>query len=157
MKIELLVDAAQFWERMREDLARARRSSYVQTFSFEGDRVGTRLAKALHRSRAPDRRLLVDGYSRLYHSDRLIAGPAWLERTFRREVMLTRRWVDRLRAGDARVRFGKPLGGHVHRGHQLQRPQLRVARHDAQDRIPEGGGSPFRGVPGDVRWARSLL
>jgi cardiolipin synthase len=110
MKIELLVDAAQFWERMREDLARARRSAYVQTFSFEGDRVGSRLARALHRSRAPDRRLLVDGYSRLYHSDRLIAGPAWLERTFRREVMLTRRWVGRLRAGDAQVRFGKPLG-----------------------------------------------
>jgi cardiolipin synthase len=110
MNIELLVDAREFWERMKEDLARARHSAYVQTFSFEGDRVGTGLARALQRCRARDRRLLVDGYSRLYHSDRLIVGPAWLERPFRREVMLTRRWVRRLRDGGARVRFGKPLG-----------------------------------------------
>ena len=110
MKIELLVDAPDFWSRLREDIADARRRAWVQTFTFEGDRVGVALARALHASRAPDRRLLVDGYSRLYHSDRIVPGPALLDRSFRRELALTRRWVRRLRQGGAAVAFGKPLG-----------------------------------------------
>ena len=57
MKIELLLDATEFWTRMRRDLAEARHSAYVQTFTFEGDRVGTGLARALHRARTfPGRR-----------------------------------------------------------------------------------------------------
>lgn len=110
MKIELLVGAADFWDRMRVDLENARHSSLIQTFTFEGDRVGSRLARALERSTATDRRLLVDSYSRLYHSDRLIPGPAWLDRRLRREVMLTRRWVGRLRGVGVGVRFSNPLG-----------------------------------------------
>ncbi len=110
MHIELLVDAPAFWSRLREDLRTARSAAYVQTFSFEGDRVGTSLARALEASPARDRRLLVDGFSLLYHNDRLIPGPAWLERPFRREVLLTHRWVRRLRARGVGVRFGNPLG-----------------------------------------------
>jgi len=110
VNIELLVGAREFWPRLREDLAVAEGSAYVQTFTFEGDRVGVGLARALHRCPAPDRRLLVDGYSLLYHSDRLIPGPSWLDRRLRREVVLTHRWVERLRAGGAHVRFGNPLG-----------------------------------------------
>jgi len=110
MKTELLVDAAEFWARLKNDLAAATRSAYVQTFTFEGDRVGVRLARALRDSPAVDRRLLVDRYSLLYHSDRIIPGPAWLSRAFRREVGLTHRWVARLRAGGVGVRFSNPLG-----------------------------------------------
>jgi cardiolipin synthase A/B len=110
MRMELLVGAAEFWERMRVDLDDARRSVWVQTFTFEGDRVGRRLARALERCGAPQRRLLIDGYSLLYHSDRLIPGAAWLDRRFRREVHLTHRWVRRLRLDGAGVRFGNPLG-----------------------------------------------
>jgi len=110
MKIELLVGAEEFWPRMRDDLHRATDSAYIQTFSFEGDRVGTRLARALERARARDRRLLVDSYSLLYHSDRLIPGPAWLDRSLRQEVARTHRWIRRLRAGGTSVRFGNPLG-----------------------------------------------
>lgn len=47
MRIELLVGADEFWQRMRDDLGEARHSAYIQTFTFEGDRVGTRLARAL--------------------------------------------------------------------------------------------------------------
>jgi cardiolipin synthase len=139
MKIELLVDAPAFWERMREDLSEARRSAYVQTFTFEGDRVGCALGRALDRCPAPDRRLLVDGYSRLYHSDRLIPGPAWLDRAFRREVLLTRRWVRRLREGGARVRFGKPLGPSPIR--LLRRSHKKVACFD--ERVVYLGGINF--------------
>ena len=91
MKIELLVDSGEFWNRLTEDLAGARHNAYIQTFSFEGDRVGSALGRALERCPATDRRLLVDGYSLLYHNDRIIPGPAWLDRSFRREVMLTHR------------------------------------------------------------------
>ncbi len=110
MKIELLLDAHEFWARLGEDLSRARRSAWIQTFTFEGDRVGSALARALRRCEANDRRLLVDRYSVLYHSDRVIPGPAWLDPSFRREVHLTRRWVRRLRAEGVGVRFSNPLG-----------------------------------------------
>jgi cardiolipin synthase len=110
MNIELLVDSGEFWARLRTDLADARESAYLQTFSFEGDRVGTALGRRLESCAAKDRRLLVDGYSLLYHNDRVIPGPAWADRSFRREVMLTHRWVDRLRTSGVGVRFGKPIG-----------------------------------------------
>ena len=110
MRIELLVDSGEFWNRLTEDLAGARSSAYIQTFSFEGDRVGSALGRALERCPATDRRLLVDGYSLLYHNDRIIPGPAWFDRSFRREVMLTHRWARRLRDGGAAVRFGNPIG-----------------------------------------------
>jgi cardiolipin synthase len=110
MDIELLVDAPEFWSRLKDDLRRAERSAYIQTFTFEGDRVGVALGRALHDCPAADRRLLVDRYSLLYHSDRIVPGPAWLERSFRREVMLTHRWVERLREAGVGVRFSNPLG-----------------------------------------------
>jgi cardiolipin synthase len=110
MQLSLLVDSGEFWDRLRADLQSARTRALVQTFSFEGDRTGTALARALDRCPAADRRLLVDGYSLLYHNDRLIPGTAWLERAFRREVFLTHRWARRLRDRGVGVRFGNPLG-----------------------------------------------
>lgn len=139
MKIELLVGADEFWRRMRDDLEEARDSALIQTFTFEGDRVGTRLARALDRAEAQDRRLLVDSYSLLYHSDRLIPGPAWLDRSFRREVMLTHRWVRRLREGGAGVRFGKPLGPSPVR--LVRRSHKKVAVFD--ERVAYLGGINF--------------
>jgi cardiolipin synthase len=106
----LLVGSGEFWNRLTDDLENASQRTYLQTFSFEGDRVGTALGRALERCPAADRRLLVDGYSLLYHSDRIIPGPAWLNRSFRREVKLTHYWVRRLRDGGAGVRFGNRIG-----------------------------------------------
>jgi len=108
MRIELLVDSQEFWDRMRTDLRAARRTAYLQTFSFEGDEVGAEVGAELARSGAGDRRLLVDGYSLLYHSDRLIPGPGWLRADLRREVRSTHRWVRHLRRSGANVRFGNP-------------------------------------------------
>ena len=110
MRIELLVDASDFWSRLKDDLSRASKSAYLQTFSFEGDRVGAALGRALEKCPVPNRRLLIDGYSLFSHNDRIIPGPAWFDRAFRREVMLTRRWVRRLRKAGAGVRFGNPIG-----------------------------------------------
>ena len=80
MRIERLVDASAFWSRLKDDLSRASKSAYIQTFSFEGDRVGAALGRALEKCPAPNRRLLIDGYSLLSHNDRIIPGPAWLAR-----------------------------------------------------------------------------
>ena len=110
MKIELLVDSTPFWNRMRADLRSATRRALVQTFTFEGDGVGAALGRELRRCNAPDRQLLIDRYSLLYHNDRLIAGPAWFEREFRREVHLTHRWVHRLRGSGVDVSFQNPMG-----------------------------------------------
>lgn len=110
MKIELLVDGHDFWTRLKEDLGRATRRAYIQTFSFEGDRVGRALGRALEECGAEDRRLLIDSYSLLYHSDRVIPGPAWLDRSFRKEVRITHRWVRRLRRQHVAVKFCNPLG-----------------------------------------------
>jgi len=139
MKIELLVGAADFWRRLKDDIAAARESAYVQTLSFEGDRTGRKLTRAMDRALASDHRLLVDSYSRLYHSDRLIPGPAWLDRTLRREVALTERWIRRLREGGTRVRFGNPLGWSPVR--LIRRSHKKVAAFD--DRIVYLGGINF--------------
>jgi len=139
MRTKVIVDSPEFWDRVKNDIRDARKSVYVQTFSFEGDRVGTALGRALERSGARSRRLLVDGYSLIYHNDRLIPGPAWLQRSFRREVKLTHRWVNRLRAGGAEVKFGNPIGP----------SPLRLARRNHKklvlidDRIAYFGGINF--------------
>ena len=110
MKTELLVDAGAFWTALASDLRTARRRAWIQTFTFEGDRVGRRLERALARCPARDRRLFVDRYSLLYHNDRLITGPAWLEPGFRREVFLTHRLLRRLREAGVGARWGNRLG-----------------------------------------------
>ena len=139
MKIDLLVGAEEFWARMRDDLAGARDTAYVQTFTFEGDRVGARLARAMRDAAASDRRLLVDSYSRLYHSDRIIPGPAWRDRALRREVKLTERWVRRLRGEGVGVRFGNPLGPSPVR--LVRRSHKKLAVFD--DRVVYLGGINF--------------
>jgi cardiolipin synthase len=110
MKMELLVDSTPFWTRLRQDLQAARGRALVQTFTFEGDRVGAALGRALRRSPATHRHLLVDGYSLLYHNDRWIAGPAWFDRGLRQEVLRTHGWVRRLRRSGVGVSFGNPVG-----------------------------------------------
>ncbi len=109
MKIDLLVGAAEFWPRLEKDLRGARRSAYVQTFTFEGDRAGRSLERAMVASRAADRRLLVDSYSWMYHSDRVLWGPAIMSKPVRREVALTKRFVRRMRGEGVDVIFGNPI------------------------------------------------
>ena len=101
MKVELLVGSDAFFERLSDDIASADDSVFVQTFTFEGDDVGWALTDAMDASRARDRRLLIDGYSRLYHSDRWIHGPAWTDPALRSEVRGTKDAVARL--------MGRPL------------------------------------------------
>lgn len=138
-KIELLVGSDAFFSRLQSDIGQARSSVFVQTFTFEGDRVGWALTDALDRSGAADRRLLVDRYSLLYHSDRWIHGPAWFDPSLRREVQGTREAVARLREGGAHVRFANPLGPSPVR--LIRRNHKKLASID--DRIAYVGGINF--------------
>ena len=110
MNVELLVDSRAFWDRLTHDLAGAGSHAYLQSCSFEGDAVGSALARTLEACPAPDRRLLVDGYSLLYQNDRLIPGPAMADPAFRAEFRSTHAWVRHLRDGGVGVRFCNPLG-----------------------------------------------
>lgn len=139
MRMELLVGAEDFWARMQQDLENAKQSAYVQTFTFEGDRVGVGLGRALKRCAASDRRLQIDRYSLLYHSDRLIPARALFDVSLRREVALTRRWVHRLRGHGVGVSFANRLGPSPVR--LLRRNHKKLVSID--DRITYMGGINF--------------
>ena len=110
-RTEVLVDSEAVWASVQADLAASRDYAFIQTYSFEGDWVGTALANALLDARAPDRRLLIDSYTRANQNDRWIALPGTLfDPGFRAEVRNTGRLVRLLRAGGVGARFGRPFG-----------------------------------------------
>ena len=139
-RVSILVDSTDFWEALRADLAGARDHAYLQTYSFEGDRVGTALTEELLSSRVADRRLLVDSYTRVNQSDRWIPSPGFLfDRELREEVRNTRRLVATLRSHGVGVRFGRPFGFLGHR--ILRRDHKKIILLD--DRVAYVGGINF--------------
>jgi cardiolipin synthase len=111
VKIELLVDGAGFWPRLREDLAGARQQILAQALSFEGDAAGLGLAQALLESPAGDRRVVIDEFTRHVVNDKMIYHPKHLfDRELAAEVRRTRQMVDELRANGVGVRFRNPVG-----------------------------------------------
>ncbi len=111
-RFELLVGSDAFWERARHDIARARQRVLIQAMTFEGDRTGLAVADAIARSRAEDRRVLVDTYSRYIVSDRFVFSPfARRDRAFREEVRETAAMFERrLPQAGVGVVFTNPLG-----------------------------------------------
>ena len=139
-RVSILVDSAPFWKALRADLAEAREYAYLQTYSFDGDSVGTALTEALLAARVGDRRLLIDSYTRANQSDRWIPAPGYLfDRELREEVRNTRRLVAALRSGGAGVRFGRPFGFMGHR--VLRRDHKKLMLFD--DRVAYLGGINF--------------
>lgn len=110
-RLELLVDAVEFMQRLRVDLEEASDSVLVQAMTFEGDLAGRSLANALIRSPARDRRLIVDAFSRYVMSCRLAVGP-WrrLDRALRNEVHATRMTTTALERAGVSVRYINPAG-----------------------------------------------
>lgn len=106
--MELLVGSDAFWTRASADCARAQRRLMVQAMTFEGDAAGQAVAQAIAASPAADRRVLVDGYTRLVVSDRWVAWP-WLEASLRREVAATRAMFDGLAAVGVGVKVTNPV------------------------------------------------
>jgi cardiolipin synthase A/B len=111
VRLELLLDAAEFWPRAARDIRTARERVYVQALSFEGDDAGLAAAAALRASPAPDRRVLVDAFTKYVVSDRFVYGPqGLLDPGLRAEVRSTRRMIRDLERDGVPVRFSGPLG-----------------------------------------------
>ena len=111
MDLKLLVDGAEFAAQLAADVGAARKSVLVQTLSFEGDGAGWALAGPLLASSAPDRRVLVDSFSRHVLSDRLRWSPSGLlDAGLRAEGRETARMIAQLHAGGVPVRYTNPLG-----------------------------------------------
>jgi cardiolipin synthase len=111
LKLDLLVDAPEFWRSLEADVRGAGRSVYVQALSFEGDRAGRALGHLLLDSRAADRRVLVDSFTRHVVSDRFLWRPDNLVRpALRRETDATRGLHRRLGRAGVALRFTNPPG-----------------------------------------------
>jgi len=111
MRFQLLVDFDGFWASLSRDIHEARGSAFVQTFSFEGDRIGTMLADALSASEARDKRILVDSFSRVVLSDKFLYAPGnWGDRNLRNEVKETRRLHAVLEEAAVQIKYGNPFG-----------------------------------------------
>lgn len=109
MRLELLVDFAAFWRRLSADIARARRSVYVQTFAFEGDSVGTALGVALLAAKVPDVRILADSFTKHILSDKLRYAPRHLfDHELRAEHRATLKLWQDLRDAGGQLRFTNP-------------------------------------------------
>jgi cardiolipin synthase len=111
MRLKLLVDSGEFWGVLREDIRSAQQSIYIQTFSFEGDTAGKSLADALLASKAVDKRIIVDDYTRWMISDKYLYSPRRLfDAELRQEVRETYRMIDDLRRNGIKVQFTHPVG-----------------------------------------------
>jgi phosphatidylserine/phosphatidylglycerophosphate/cardiolipin synthase-like enzyme len=140
VKLEVTVGGEEFWHRFRSDIREAERSVLVQTLSWEGDSAGLGLAEELGRAAAPDRRVLVDAYTRYVMSDRLLLAPTnLLDPSLRREARETGAMVKRLSASGAAVRVTNPPGLLLHRFAARNHKKLALV----DDRIAYLGGINF--------------
>lgn len=138
--IELLVDSSDYFRRLREDVASARRYVLAQALSFEGDAAGLGMGDLMLTSKAPDRRVVIDSFTRHVVNDRLIWTPRnLLDRGLRAEVRETRAMIDRLRNGGVGVRFSGPAGPFLERLPARNHKKL-VA---VDDRVAYVGGINF--------------
>ena len=111
MKIDLLVDFDAFWNSLAQDLQSAKDEVLVQTFSFEGDQVGRCLARAMIESKARDRRILADSFSRIVLSDKCLYAPGnWFDRQLRQEFAATKELHAELQAQGINTKYGNSLG-----------------------------------------------
>jgi cardiolipin synthase len=111
-RYELLVGSQKFWRRAEADLKAARRSILVQALTFEGDATGLDLAEVLKRSKAQDRRVLVDDFTRMVVNDSFVRSPRYLtDPAFQAEVRATGRMFRALEDHSVRVRTTNPLRG----------------------------------------------
>jgi cardiolipin synthase A/B len=116
MTMRLLVDAGEFMDSLGTDLRDAATSALVQAMTFEGDRAGRRFANLLIRCGCPDRRLIVDSFSRHVVSG-CVVHPYALSRDseLRAEVKATAATLVALRRAGVRVRFCNPAGALLRR------------------------------------------
>ncbi len=107
----LLIDAEKFWQRLEADIQAAQKRVYIQTLSFEGDRVGRMLSDRVMASLAHDKRIIVDYYTKYVLSDKFRFSPKnWFNRELRREHRATSRMITDLHSDGTSVKFVNPVG-----------------------------------------------
>jgi len=111
MSFRLLVDSDEFTAQFFQDISAARSRVYVQAMTFDADRSGLRIARALLDAAAPDRRVLIDEVSRYIVSDRFIYSPGnWRDPDLRREWRATRNLAEEFRRQGVGVKITNPYG-----------------------------------------------
>ena len=105
---DLLVGSSAFWARCSADIAKARQRVLVQAMTFEGDSAGLAVAGAIAASRAADRRVLVDDYTRHVVNDTFLA--LTRDPAIHAEAAETAAMFARLLAAGAGVRVTNPIG-----------------------------------------------
>ncbi|MDB5693072.1 MAG: hypothetical protein JWO81_2135 [Alphaproteobacteria bacterium] len=166
----LLIGSDTFWKRAAEDIGRARSRLLVQAMTFEGDAAGQAVADAVRASRAADRRVLVDDYSRVVVSDHFVLSPHYLlNRAFRAEVRATRAMFSGLAASGVGVRVTNPIAGSLLRYGLRNHKKLIVADdvaymggfnfsdhnfawHDLMLRIEAPGPADFLAADFEATW-----
>ena len=140
MKIRTLVDFEAFWTSLSEDIRAAKQYAFVETFSFEGDRIGKMLADLLGASAANDRRVLVDSFAKIVLSDRFLYSPANLvDANLRLEAKETRQLHLSLRHAGVAIKHGNPFGLSPRRCLRRNHKKLIVI----DDRVAYIGGMNF--------------
>lgn len=116
LEADILVDSKNFIDRLELEILGAKDLVCVQTMSFEGDAAGKKLIDLLLRSKAKDRRLCIDSYSKAVINDRFIFAPGYLTSSaFRAEVRETKRIVREAIKAGVKVKFTNPLGFLMHK------------------------------------------
>ena len=107
----LLVGSEEFLTALEADTAAARERVWLQTLSFEGDTAGQRLAQLLRETKAPDKRILVDEFTRFVQNDRFLFSPRSMrDGELQKEVNETYRLLRELTEEGVGVRWGSPWG-----------------------------------------------
>jgi cardiolipin synthase A/B len=138
--------------------------------TFEGDAAGQAVASAVRESKATDRRVLVDDYSRVVVSDCFVLSPRYLlNRSFREEVKATRAMFRALKHDGVGVRATNPIAGRVARYGLRNHKKLIIADdvayvgginfsdhnfawHDLMLRIEAAGPAGFLAEDFDATW-----
>jgi cardiolipin synthase len=111
MPTELLVNFNEFWTRLREDIADAKETVFIQTFALEGDAIGKQLGEVLLASPAKDKRILADSFTRIVLSDRLRYAPSNLfDPKLKQEARETQLMRAQLESAGVEIKFTNPYG-----------------------------------------------
>lgn len=106
--MQLHVGSENFWSAARADIAAARSRVLVQAMTFEGDAAGRPVADAVAASRAADRRVLVDDYTRHVINDTFVALSR--DAAIAAETQATWAMFDHVVSSGAGLRLTNPVG-----------------------------------------------
>ncbi len=111
MDVKIIPDSRLFLKQVESDIRKASKRVLIQTLSFEGDRAGREISTLLQRADVPDKRIIVDSYTRWCLSDHILFLPHnWLRMKLWKEWLSTRRMFQHLKARGYHIRFVHPPG-----------------------------------------------